>query len=98
MDEEEHVLRRNREAVDKVEAKNGRVDHPAGIASFPRDECTETYQHDHEKAGACSAVEPRISLHFAPDVRFAFGELRRGLPRIGRTAAKISIESRIVGK
>lgn len=71
LDEEEHLPRRNGEAVDKVEAENGRFDHPAGNAGAACDERAETYEHDQEKAGARGAVEPTISFHFAP---------ARGLP------------------
>jgi hypothetical protein len=64
--EEEYIPRRNGEAVDKVEAENGRVDHSTAIAGAARLERAETYEHEREKAGARGAVEPTISFHFAP--------------------------------
>jgi hypothetical protein len=67
--EKEHVPSRNGEAMDKVEAEDGWIDHPAAIAVAAGDEEAETNQHHQQKAGACGTVEPTISLHFAPDAR-----------------------------
>lgn len=62
LDEKAPLPRRNGEAADKVEAENGRVDHPAGYAGAACEERAETYEHDHEKAAPgrrCrTAVEP----------------------------------------
>src|SRR5450631_1011153 len=73
LDEEEQVPRRNGETVDKIEAEDPRVDYPAPISGAARNEPTEANQHRHKKASARGAVEPTISLHFAPETRFALG-------------------------
>jgi len=71
--EEQHVPRRNGEAVDKVEAEHDSVDYPAAIRSAARNEPAETNEHYHDKASAHGAVEPTISFHFAPGAKFAPG-------------------------
>ena len=54
LDEEQRIPRRNGEAVDKIEAEDGRVDHPALTRRAAGHEMTEAHQHGHEEAGAAA--------------------------------------------
>lgn len=71
LSEEQHVPRRNGEAVDEVEGEHASVNYPAAIRSAARNEPAETHEHYHDKASANGAVEPTISFHFAPGAKLA---------------------------